>query len=113
MIGWLDKVCDKIKSALQKKSLWEITHMPYNRQEWDVIKPDFQNELFIKHSKKQSNMKFIIQRAKNKQFYYTLVARNGRVVMMSETYKRRGSCHKAVESMIRNVINAKIIDKAI
>lgn len=58
-------------------------------------------------------MKFIIQRAKNKQFYYTLVARNGRVVMMSETYKRRGSCHKAVESMIRNVINAKIIDKAI
>jgi uncharacterized protein YegP (UPF0339 family) len=62
---------------------------------------------------KQSDMKFIIHRSTNKQFYYTLVARNGRIVMTSETYKRKGSCQKAISSMIRNVMNSKTIDKTV
>jgi uncharacterized protein YegP (UPF0339 family) len=62
---------------------------------------------------KTSNMKFVIERSKNKQFYFNLIARNGRIVMTSETYRRKGSCEKAIASMIRNVMNSKTVDKTV
>ena len=57
-------------------------------------------------------MKFVIQRSKDKKFYYSLVARNGRILMVSETYKRRASCTKAIASLIKQVANAEVIDKS-
>lgn len=41
-------------------------------------------------------MKFIIHRARNKQFYFTLVAANNKIIATGETYKRKGSLLNAL-----------------
>lgn len=38
--------------------------------------------------------KFKIKKAKNKEFYFILVARNGQTIVTSETYKRKSACLK-------------------
>lgn len=56
-------------------------------------------------------MKFVIEKSKDGQFYFVLKARNGQVLVTSETYKRKASCKKAIWSMKDKVFTAKIIDK--
>jgi len=40
-----------------------------------------------------------IHKAKNKQFYYTVIARNGKVLVQSETMKTLKSIHKGIASL--------------
>jgi len=54
-------------------------------------------------------MKFIIKKAKNGQFYYELIARNGKIMFVSETMKREGSCKKAIASVQKGIAKAKVI----
>jgi uncharacterized protein YegP (UPF0339 family) len=44
-------------------------------------------------------MKFKIRKARNGEYYYTLVARNGKVLMLSETMKRKWSCKKSIQAI--------------
>jgi uncharacterized protein YegP (UPF0339 family) len=39
--------------------------------------------------------------SKDKQFYFTLSGRNGKVIVTSETYKRRRNCVFGIAAMIR------------
>lgn len=41
-------------------------------------------------------MHFILKRSKNNEFFFTLHARNGQVVLTSETYKRRAGAMKTL-----------------
>jgi uncharacterized protein YegP (UPF0339 family) len=39
-----------------------------------------------------------IKRSKNKQFYFTVNAKNGRVLLTSETYKRKAGVFNAIRA---------------
>lgn len=53
-------------------------------------------------------MKIIIKRSQDKQFYFTVNSRNGKVIMTSETYKRKPFDFTQQLSLL---MNAKIIDQ--
>lgn len=55
-------------------------------------------------------MKFEIHKSKNKQFYFVLVARNGEVILTSETYKSKQSCKEGIRLIKRNSLFAKTKD---
>lgn len=40
-----------------------------------------------------------IKKSKDKQFYFTVNAKNGKVLLTSETYKRKASVFKGIESL--------------
>lgn len=44
-------------------------------------------------------MKFKIKESTNGQFYFILVARNGKTLMTSETYTRKWSCKKTIKAI--------------
>lgn len=45
----------------------------------------------------------IIKKARNKQWYFIVKARNGRTLVQSETYKRKRSALKAIEALKKAV----------
>lgn len=56
-------------------------------------------------------MKFQIKRSKkNKEFYFVLIARNGKTLLTSETYKRKASCSTAIESLKKGIVGASVFD---
>lgn len=55
-------------------------------------------------------MKFIIEKSKDGQFFFTLRARNGQTITVSETYKTKQACKKAIDTIKRNIYIAKTID---
>ena len=50
-----------------------------------------------------TNPKFQIHRGKDRQFYFRLIARNGRVVLRSEGYASKSSCEKGIRAVKANV----------
>ena len=48
------------------------------------------------------NPKFQVFRSKDKQFYFRLIARNGRIVLASEGYAARAGCQKGINSVKTN-----------
>jgi uncharacterized protein YegP (UPF0339 family) len=44
-----------------------------------------------------------IHRSKNKQLYFTITAKNGRVLVTSETYKKKRGIIKGIASLLKNV----------
>jgi len=57
-------------------------------------------------------MKFIIQKSKDKQFYFTAHSKNGYVVATSEMYKTKGGAKKGIASIIKNSATATIVDNS-
>ena len=55
-------------------------------------------------------MKFEILKAKNKQFYFVLKARNGEIVATSETYKSKQSCIDTIKLITWGTLFSKTID---
>jgi uncharacterized protein YegP (UPF0339 family) len=55
--------------------------------------------------------KFNIKTANNGQFYFILVARNGKTIATSETYLTRQACYKGITSVQRNAPIADIIER--
>jgi len=55
--------------------------------------------------------KFNILSSGNGQFYFTLVARNGKCIATSETYLTRQACYKGITSVQRNAPVADIIER--
>ena len=57
-------------------------------------------------------LSFKIHRSEDRQFYFTLVARNGKVIMTSETYKRKLNSHIGIRAITRGMHRKsyKIID---
>jgi uncharacterized protein len=56
-------------------------------------------------------MKFqIFKSKKNKQWYFRLVARNGKIVAQSEGYKGKHGAKNGVASIQKGAANAKIVE---
>ena len=55
--------------------------------------------------------KFNILTANNGQFYFRLVARNGKTIATSECYLTRQACYKGITSVQRNAPIADIIER--
>lgn len=58
-------------------------------------------------------MKFHIKRSKDKQFYFVLIARNGQVVLTSETYTRKAACRKSITSLVKQIWKSIIVDETV
>lgn len=55
------------------------------------------------------NPKFIIHPSKDNQFYFTLQAVNGQVLVTSETYTTKQSCLNGISSLCTNVYNTTFL----
>jgi len=55
--------------------------------------------------------KFVIDKAKDGQFYFNLVAGNGEVILTSEMYKSKSSCDNGIESVKNNAGDEKLYDR--
>jgi uncharacterized protein YegP (UPF0339 family) len=54
-----------------------------------------------------------IHSSKDGQTYYTVNGRNGKVIVTSETYRRKRNCVFGVAALIRALRNPKIIDQTV
>lgn len=54
-------------------------------------------------------MHFKIKRSRNKQWFYELIARNGKILFVSETMLRKASCVKSITSIKKGISNAKVL----
>ncbi len=55
-------------------------------------------------------MKIKLYRSGNKQFYFNIVAKNGRVIATSETYLRKVSMLRTINNLFRGVPSGELID---
>lgn len=55
--------------------------------------------------------KFVIDKAKNWQFYFVLKASNGQIIAQSEMYKSKASCEHWIESVRKHAPEAELQDK--
>jgi hypothetical protein len=53
-----------------------------------------------------NNPKFTIHNSADAQFYFTLQAENGQVLVTSETYTTKQSCKDGIQSTIVNTIDS-------
>lgn len=53
---------------------------------------------------------FELKRSKDKQFTFTLVVGKGKVVLQSETYKRRAGALKGIAAVAREAGTAEMLD---
>ena len=44
-----------------------------------------------------------ILKSEDEQFYYVVKAKNNKVLVTSETYRKKQSCHKGIESLIKTM----------
>ena len=56
----------------------------------------------------EKNPKFEIYTDKSGQFRFRLKAKNGEIIATSENYKAKASCLNGIESVRKNVVDAKI-----
>ena len=47
----------------------------------------------------KSNFMITIKKSKNSQYYFLVKARNGKVLVTSETYKTRGGARKGIRAL--------------
>jgi uncharacterized protein len=59
----------------------------------------------------QSDAMFERAVAKNGEFYFTLKAANSQVIGKSEMYKAEASRENGIQSVMRNAVDAKLVDK--
>lgn len=45
-------------------------------------------------------MRFEIRKSKDEQFYYVFIARNGKIMVTSETMTKKRSCIDSIESLV-------------
>lgn len=53
-----------------------------------------------------------IKRAKNKEYFFIVKARNGKTLVTSETYKRKASAYKAIRAVI-DICDGKLSTQAL
>jgi len=56
-------------------------------------------------------MKFEIRNSRNGQFYFRIVAANGKKLAHSEQYTTKQSCRKAISIIIDGAADALVLDK--
>lgn len=64
----------------------------------------------LKSYKKEINPKFEIYKDQKGEFRFTLKAKNGQIIVVSEGYKAKASCKNGIESVRKNAVDAEIIE---
>lgn len=54
-------------------------------------------------------LKFKIEKAKNGQWYFNIVASNGNILATSETYKTRNGLNKAIATIKLKAAGAEVV----
>lgn len=54
--------------------------------------------------------RFVIDKAKDGQYYWRFRARNGEIICHSETYTTKQSCQNSIQVMQREVPQAEVLD---
>lgn len=54
---------------------------------------------------------FQVKTGKNKQFYFNLTAKNGKVILSGEGYKSLDSCENGIKSVKKNAIEDKRFER--
>lgn len=54
-------------------------------------------------------MKIIIKKAANNELFFIIVARNGRTLCTSETYKRQAGCMKAIKAIKKGIADCEVV----
>lgn len=55
--------------------------------------------------------KFELYKDKSEQFRFRLKARNGEVIVVSEAYTTKANCKNGIASVIKNVVDAQVIEE--
>lgn len=56
-------------------------------------------------------MKIIIKKAVSGELFFVLVAKNGKTLCTSETYKRKSGCMKAIRSIKKGITNCVVVHR--
>ncbi len=59
----------------------------------------------------QKHPKFELYKDKAQQFRFRLKARNGEVIAVGEAYTTKANCKNGINSIMKNVVDAKIIEE--
>ena len=59
----------------------------------------------------QKHPKFELYKDKAEQFRFRLKARNGEVVAVGEAYTTKANCKNGINSIMKNVVDAKVIEE--
>ncbi len=59
----------------------------------------------------QKHPKFELYKDKAEQFRFRLKARNGEVVAVGEAYTTKANCKNGISSIMKNVVDAKVIEE--
>ena len=54
--------------------------------------------------------RFEIRKADDEQYYFVLIAKNGKIIATSEMYENKFGCNNGIESVKKNAPIAEIID---
>ena len=101
---------------VQKGSQWHFNLLAGNNE------PILHSEMYESKSAAENGIEsvkkncqrdgaFEIKTAKDGQYYFVLKSTNGQIVGQSEMYKSESGYKNGVESVIKNAINSKIVEK--
>lgn len=65
----------------------------------------------VENFEEMKHPKFELYKDKSEQFRFRLKARNGEVVAVSEAYTTKANCKNGINSVIKNVVDAQIIEE--
>ncbi len=66
--------------------------------------------MFFTESFLLKDPKFEILLSSSQQYYFNLIAPNGKVIATSEMYNSKQACEKGIESVKLNAPKAKVVD---
>ena len=65
----------------------------------------------VENFEEMKHPKFELYKDKSEQFRFRLKARNGEVIAVSEAYTTKANCKNGINSVIKNVVDAQIIEE--
>ena len=65
----------------------------------------------VENYEEQKHPKFELYKDKSEQFRFRLKAKNGEVIAVSESYTTKANCKNGIASVVKNVVDAKVIEE--
>jgi len=65
----------------------------------------------VENFEEMKHPKFELYKDKSEQFRFRLKARNGEVIAVSEAYTTKANCKNGINSVIKNVVDAQVVEE--
>lgn len=65
----------------------------------------------VENYEEQKHPKFELYKDKSEQFRFRLKAKNGEVIAVSEAYTTKANCKNGIASVVKNVVDAKVVEE--